>query len=286
VKSETYRTSGKPSENGLTLCGADAHPCALHHCALPAKVSAIQAGLASGGGWARLTPTVSPPKTAELDIETRSDSMPFYRVQVTPQFTFKLGSDPQKYLIIKPGLEPQITTWIHWPDHCPCCGGENNTHIETQFSQRRPHWSGGTEETFYKIPIPYCQSCVDHIKSAARGIWIGGMTGLLVFAVLGAISLQTALSGLSHWVTVILFLLGAVGGCFGGIAAYRLYKSRVVIPMLQENCCSPFAAVNPGGCSGDAFIFFFRRKEYASEFAHLNGVNDIQEVKSISIGFT
>ena len=29
--------------------------------ALPAKVAVIQAGHASEGGWARLTPTVSPP---------------------------------------------------------------------------------------------------------------------------------------------------------------------------------------------------------------------------------
>ncbi len=43
-----------------TRRGADAHPCALNQCALPAQVSVIQAGLASGGGWARLPPTVSP----------------------------------------------------------------------------------------------------------------------------------------------------------------------------------------------------------------------------------
>jgi hypothetical protein len=40
--------------------GADAHPCAFNHRALPAKVSAIQACLASGGGWGRLTLTVRP----------------------------------------------------------------------------------------------------------------------------------------------------------------------------------------------------------------------------------
>jgi len=42
-----------------TWRGADAHPCAFNYRALPAQVSVIQAGLASGGGWARLTPTVS-----------------------------------------------------------------------------------------------------------------------------------------------------------------------------------------------------------------------------------
>jgi len=43
-----------------TRRGADAHPCALMNRALPAKASVIQARLASGGGWARLTPTVGP----------------------------------------------------------------------------------------------------------------------------------------------------------------------------------------------------------------------------------
>jgi len=43
-----------------TPCGADARPCAFYHRVLPAQVSVIQAGLASGGGWARLTPTFGP----------------------------------------------------------------------------------------------------------------------------------------------------------------------------------------------------------------------------------
>lgn len=42
----------------LTLVAADAHPCALNYRVLPAKVSVIQARLASGGGWARLNLTV------------------------------------------------------------------------------------------------------------------------------------------------------------------------------------------------------------------------------------
>ena len=41
-----------------TLCGADAYTCALTYRALPAKVLVVRAGLASGGGWARLTPTI------------------------------------------------------------------------------------------------------------------------------------------------------------------------------------------------------------------------------------
>lgn len=41
-------------EGRLTLHGADAHPCALNHLVMLAVVSVILAGLASGGGWARL----------------------------------------------------------------------------------------------------------------------------------------------------------------------------------------------------------------------------------------
>ena len=39
----------------LTLCGADAHPCASMKRVLPAVVSVRQTCLARGGGWARLT---------------------------------------------------------------------------------------------------------------------------------------------------------------------------------------------------------------------------------------
>lgn len=45
----------------LTLCGADAQPCALNYPVTPAVVSISQAGLASSGGWARLTLAVSAP---------------------------------------------------------------------------------------------------------------------------------------------------------------------------------------------------------------------------------
>lgn len=46
----------------LTSCRADAHPYALNHCVMLMVVSVIQARLASGGGWARLTPTVMQPQ--------------------------------------------------------------------------------------------------------------------------------------------------------------------------------------------------------------------------------
>lgn len=46
-----------------TLCGADAHPGALNHRVMPTVILVIQVGLASGGGWARLTPTVGPQNT-------------------------------------------------------------------------------------------------------------------------------------------------------------------------------------------------------------------------------
>jgi len=42
-----------------TLCGADAHPCAFNYRSLLAVASVIQAGPASEGRWARLTPPVS-----------------------------------------------------------------------------------------------------------------------------------------------------------------------------------------------------------------------------------
>lgn len=42
-------------EDELASAGADTYPCAPNYPALPAKSSVIQARLASGGGWARLT---------------------------------------------------------------------------------------------------------------------------------------------------------------------------------------------------------------------------------------
>ena len=42
----------------ITRRGADAHPCALLLPVLLAKASVIPAGLAGGGGWARLTQAV------------------------------------------------------------------------------------------------------------------------------------------------------------------------------------------------------------------------------------
>jgi len=48
-------------QGGLTLCGADAHPCALVNRVLPAVALVIVACLASSGGWARLTLAVSAP---------------------------------------------------------------------------------------------------------------------------------------------------------------------------------------------------------------------------------
>ena len=53
-----------------TLCGADAHPCAFNHRALPAKASVIQAGIARGGGWARLTLTVGRHTPGKIPIST------------------------------------------------------------------------------------------------------------------------------------------------------------------------------------------------------------------------
>jgi len=44
-----------PKTRRITHAGADAHPCAFNHRVMPAQVSAIQAGLARGGGWARLS---------------------------------------------------------------------------------------------------------------------------------------------------------------------------------------------------------------------------------------
>ncbi len=52
-------------EDGLTLCGADAHPCAFNYRTLPTQMSVIQAGLARGGGWGRLTLTVRPLSVAQ-----------------------------------------------------------------------------------------------------------------------------------------------------------------------------------------------------------------------------
>ena len=54
------------SHASLALVPAGAHPCALNYSALPAKVLVIQAGLASGGGWARLTLAVRPPNHDHL----------------------------------------------------------------------------------------------------------------------------------------------------------------------------------------------------------------------------
>jgi len=56
-----------------TLCGADVHPCALNYRGLPAKVLVIQAGLARGGGWARLTPTVRPAQYVAINIMRNSE---------------------------------------------------------------------------------------------------------------------------------------------------------------------------------------------------------------------
>jgi len=53
-----------------TLCGADAHPCALLLRVLPAKALVIEARLASGG--ARLTPTVRQPG-AERRVRVEDD---------------------------------------------------------------------------------------------------------------------------------------------------------------------------------------------------------------------
>jgi len=52
----------------LTLVGADAHPCALNYPVMLAVVLVIQAGLASGGGWARLNLAVRP--TVQFKEET------------------------------------------------------------------------------------------------------------------------------------------------------------------------------------------------------------------------
>jgi hypothetical protein len=211
----------------------------------------------------------------------RRRKMPFYKVEVTAQFKFRVSPSSEEYIIIKSGSEPQITQSIHWPNRCPCCGGEGDTHMEIRFSDRHPGLTGGVAETLYTIPIPYCQACLNHVKSAVRGMWLWGMTGILVFTIMGGIGIQTALNGSSPWVMATLFLLGAVGGYLGGRAFYKLYNSRVVTPMLREKCCSPYAAVNPGGSGAQGHIFFFREKEYAKEFARLNGVEDVQEIKSL-----
>lgn len=49
------------AESGITLCGADAHPCPFFWPVLPAKVLLIQVGFTRGGGWTRLTLTVRQP---------------------------------------------------------------------------------------------------------------------------------------------------------------------------------------------------------------------------------
>ena len=46
---------------GLAYAGADAHPCALMNRVMPAAVLVVQACLARGGGWARLSLAVSAP---------------------------------------------------------------------------------------------------------------------------------------------------------------------------------------------------------------------------------
>lgn len=55
----------RPSCGGPGPRGPDPHPCALNHRAPPAKVLVIQAGLARGGGWGRLTRAVMLPGKAK-----------------------------------------------------------------------------------------------------------------------------------------------------------------------------------------------------------------------------
>lgn len=56
-------------KNRPTLVGADAHPCAFNYRVLPAKVSVVQAGLVSHGGWARLNLAVGRQIAESIAVE-------------------------------------------------------------------------------------------------------------------------------------------------------------------------------------------------------------------------
>ena len=64
----------------------------------------------------------------------------------------------------------------------------------------------------------------------------------------------------------------AGGGFLEAVAAYRLHNAKVR-RMLREGCSSPYAAVNAGGCEGSVHSFGFRSREYAHDFAQMNGAD-------------
>ena len=202
--------------------------------------------------------------------------MALYEVRVMPKTALTGGSDSAECLNIEPASCANIKQWIYWPQRCPCCGGDSDAYTDIRWSQRRAS-EPATSETCYSVRVPYCQTCLDHAQVAARAPRTALIAGLLVSLAL-FIPATVILSRRAFSVVTLLAVLTASvgGGCLEAAAAYRRYNSTKVRPMLREGCSSPYAAVVPGGCEESVHSFLFRSREYAHDFAQMNGAESVE----------
>ena len=216
----------------------------------------------------------------DTDLNSSSgggDSVGLYKVRVTPRTALTSGSESAEPLVLEPATCAQVRQWIHWPRRCPCCGGESDAYLDVRWSQGR---AGEADmKTQYSIRIPYCRGCLNHAQAAARGSRLRTSIGLSVFVATLLVSVpllsRTAFSMAALLATV---AACALGGSVAGVIAQRCFDSRRVRPLLREGCASPCAAVRAGGREMGTHSFLFHRREYAVDFAHMNGVDDVLEV--------